>query len=161
MSTQTAIKGTAQYSSEQLAVSHSHSSQLQSQLEQSQLRATSRLACSFGSDKLFICLSNKCFKVYPVYSLCDSRKTLTGALDPTYMQPMNKPCTRVSFGHVTVSFRSGWRSEGSRSPAAWALTGVTFSIPSISASYCSLSSSRFHRALNWNVRTRWSVSLLA
>ena len=27
-------------------------------------------AHSFGSDKLYICLSNKCFKVYPAYSLC-------------------------------------------------------------------------------------------
>ena len=30
----------------------------------------SRIARRFGSDKLYICLSNKCFKVYPVYSLC-------------------------------------------------------------------------------------------
>ena len=28
------------------------------------------VAHRFGSDKLYICLSNKCFKVYPVYSLC-------------------------------------------------------------------------------------------
>ena len=28
------------------------------------------IAHRFGSDKLYICLSNKCFKVYPVYSLC-------------------------------------------------------------------------------------------
>ena len=32
--------------------------------------ATSRVAHSFGSNKLYICLSNKCFKVYSVYSLC-------------------------------------------------------------------------------------------
>ena len=32
--------------------------------------STSRVTHSFGSDKLYICLSNKCFKVYPVYSLC-------------------------------------------------------------------------------------------
>ena len=31
---------------------------------------TSRVAHRFGSNKLYICLSNKCFKVYPVYSLC-------------------------------------------------------------------------------------------
>ena len=37
----------------------------------------------------------------------------------------------VSLGHVTVSFGSGQRSAGSRSPAAWALTGATFSIPSL------------------------------
>ena len=30
----------------------------------------SRVAHSFGSGKLYICLSNKCFKVHPVYSLC-------------------------------------------------------------------------------------------
>ena len=29
-----------------------------------------QVAHRFGSDKLYICLSNKCFKVYPVYSLC-------------------------------------------------------------------------------------------
>ena len=28
------------------------------------------VACSTSSGKLYICLSNKCFKVYPVYSLC-------------------------------------------------------------------------------------------
>ena len=33
-------------------------------------RSVSRVARRFGSDKLYICLSNKCFKVYPVYSLC-------------------------------------------------------------------------------------------
>ena len=32
--------------------------------------AASRVAHGFGSGKLYICLSNKCFKVYPVYSLC-------------------------------------------------------------------------------------------
>ena len=32
--------------------------------------STTRVAHSFGSGKLYICLSNKCFKVYPVYSLC-------------------------------------------------------------------------------------------
>ena len=32
--------------------------------------STSRVAHSFGSGKLYIGLSNKCFKVYPVYSLC-------------------------------------------------------------------------------------------
>ena len=32
--------------------------------------STSRVTHSFGSDKLYICLSNKCFKVYPVYLLC-------------------------------------------------------------------------------------------
>ena len=32
--------------------------------------STSRVAHSFGSGKLYTCLSNKCFKVYPVYSLC-------------------------------------------------------------------------------------------
>ena len=29
-----------------------------------------QVAHRFGSDKLYISLSNKCFKVYPVYSLC-------------------------------------------------------------------------------------------
>ena len=29
-----------------------------------------QVAHRFGSDKLYICLSNKCFKVYPVYLLC-------------------------------------------------------------------------------------------
>ena len=29
-----------------------------------------QVAHRFSSDKLYICLSNKCFKVYPVYSLC-------------------------------------------------------------------------------------------
>ena len=54
--------------------------------------ATSRVACSFGSGKLYICLSNKCFKVYPAYSLCDRRKTLTGSPDPTCMQPAYEHC---------------------------------------------------------------------
>ena len=57
--------------------------------------SASRVARSFGSSKLYICLSNKCFKVYPAYSLCDRRKTLTGSPDPTYMQPANKPCRTV------------------------------------------------------------------
>ena len=54
--------------------------------------SASRVAHSFGSGKLYICLSNKCFKVYPAYSLCDRRKTLTGSPDPKYMQPADKPC---------------------------------------------------------------------
>ena len=54
--------------------------------------STSRVAHCFGSGKLYICLSNKCFKVYPAYLLCDKRKTLTGSPDPTYMQPADKPC---------------------------------------------------------------------
>ena len=49
--------------------------------------SASRLACSFGSGKLYKCFSNKCFKVYPAYSLCDRCKTLTGSPDPMYMQP--------------------------------------------------------------------------
>ena len=54
--------------------------------------SASRVARSFDSGKLYICLSNKCFKVYPAYLLCDRRKTLTGSPDPTYMQPADKPC---------------------------------------------------------------------
>ena len=41
-----------------------------------------------GMQPLFMSM----FKVYPAYSLCDRRKTLTGSPDPTYMQPTNKPC---------------------------------------------------------------------
>ena len=63
--------------------------------ENSCVPATSRVACSFGSSKLYICLSNKCFKVYPAYSLCDRHKTLTGSPDPTYMQLVDEPCTRT------------------------------------------------------------------
>ena len=55
-------------------------------------RSASRVACSFGSGKLYICLSNKCFKVYPAYLLCDRHKTLTGSPDPMYMQLADKPC---------------------------------------------------------------------
>ena len=61
--------------------------------DSSESGSASRVARSFGSGKLYICLSNKCFKVYPVYSLCDRHKTLTGSPDPTYMQPADKPCT--------------------------------------------------------------------
>ena len=60
--------------------------------DSSESGSASRVARSFGSDKLYICLSNKCFKVYPAYSLCDRHKTLTGSLDPTYMQLADKPC---------------------------------------------------------------------
>ena len=52
---------------------------------------------------------------------------------------------------IVASFISDQRDEGSGSPTAQALTGVTFSIPfleSISAFYGSLKLSRFHRALN-------------
>ena len=45
-------------------------SQSHSRISVSKSRSNSRVAHSFGSDKLYICLSNKCFKVYPVYSLC-------------------------------------------------------------------------------------------
>ena len=64
-STQAAIYGTAQYSASVIPVIHlseSRALDLQS--------LASRVAHSFGSGKLYICLSNKCFKVYPVYSLC-------------------------------------------------------------------------------------------
>ena len=77
-------------------------------------RSASRVACSFGSRRLYICLSNKCFKVYPAYSLCDRRKTLTGSLDPTYMQPTDEPCilnckstsTHLSVMHCSHGSRS-------------------------------------------------------
>ena len=39
-------------------------------VELGESRSTSRVAHSFGSDKVNICLSNKCFNAYPVYSLC-------------------------------------------------------------------------------------------
>ena len=45
-------------------------SQSRSRTSASKSRSTTRVAHSFGSDKLYIRLSNKCFKVYPVYSLC-------------------------------------------------------------------------------------------
>ena len=45
-------------------------SQSRSRISASKSGWTSRVAHSFGSNKLYICLSNKCFKVYPVYSLC-------------------------------------------------------------------------------------------
>ena len=54
----------------------------------SESRSTSRVAHSLGSGKLYMCLSNKCFKVHPVYSLC----TLTGSPDPTHANGTNKPC---------------------------------------------------------------------
>ena len=31
-------------------------------------------------------------QLYPVYLMCNRRKTLTGSPDPMYMQPANKPC---------------------------------------------------------------------
>ena len=43
--------------------------------------------------------------MYPAYSLCNRRKTLTGSLDPTYMQSANKPCTHIS-GWVKLQFDS-------------------------------------------------------
>ena len=63
--------------------------------DSSESGSASRVARSFGSGKLYICLSNKCFKVYPAYSLYDRRKTLTGSPNPTYMQPADEPCTKL------------------------------------------------------------------
>ena len=40
------------------------------QTSASESGSASRVAHSFCSNKLYICLSNKCFKVYPVDSLC-------------------------------------------------------------------------------------------
>ena len=68
-STQATMKGTVQYSTGAES-DHSGQSSQQDQLVKSCTPATSRVTCRFGSDKLYICLSNKCFKVYPVYSLC-------------------------------------------------------------------------------------------
>ena len=60
-------------------------------VDASESGATSTVALRFGSDKLYICLSNKCFKLHPVYLLCDRRKTLTGSPDPTRANGTNQP----------------------------------------------------------------------
>ena len=93
--------------------------------------SASRVACSFGSGKLYICLSNKCFKVYPAYSLCDRCKTLTGSPDPMYMHPTNKPCRGVGrvcperdLCHVTYPMMHVILPKNPNTPLTLPLSGV-------------------------------------
>ena len=37
-------------------------------------------------------------QLYPVYSLCNRRKTLTGSPDPKHANGTNKPCSRECVG---------------------------------------------------------------
>ena len=68
--------------------------------------------------------------------------------------PPGPPAQSLGGPAMAVSSIPDWRSEGSRSPAAWASTGATCAIPSfesISAFNGSLHSCRFNRASNGNV----------
>ena len=64
---------TVQYSAQSLAHSVTSTRSMQS-VQTRQL--PSRVARRFGSDKLYICLSNKCFKLHPVYLLCTDIRPL-------------------------------------------------------------------------------------
>ena len=45
-------------------------------------------------------------QLYPVYLFCSRRKTLTGSLDPTHANGMNKPCRIDMCKKITKDFQN-------------------------------------------------------
>ena len=67
-------------------------------------------------------------QLYPVYLLCNRRKTRTGSPDPTYMQPANKPCIAGIFERLPIpywylSWKISWEVHCSMKSSTWLLVG--------------------------------------
>ena len=86
-SIQAAIKGTAQYSARSLSCSQSAVADRVA-VGFSESRATSRVAHRFGSDKLYICLSNKCFNC--IQHICCVTDIRPNRITRSYVNAINK-----------------------------------------------------------------------
>ena len=68
--------------------------------ENSCAAATSRVACSSVAASCTYVSAINASSVSSIFVVCNRCKTLTGSLDPTSMQPANKPCSRGI--HITL-----------------------------------------------------------
>ena len=80
---------------------------------------------------MYICLNNKCFKKISSVFVVYRSKTLTGSLDPTHANGMDKPCTH-SHDRIGVP---GW------APITEALAIAKAGVVLVEIYYCCLGAS--------------------